>query len=412
MRGCDMYVGLIGLRYGSPVRDQPEVSYTELEFDTAAEAGVPQLVFLLDENAPVPIPPGRLLDVDPSLQERQQAFRAKVLDSGITAGEFSTTEQLELLLMQALQETHPLAKPSAGTEHRKGVSPRLPSLFLPINFDELGKPEEEVLQDIMSGQAATPNFVSIIPKRQEFDIVRDELLENRSVIIVGGPGEGKSALALQVAYWYYSSDVYIIQFNVAKAAGLSRESFREALIDQLASVRGERLVLIDDAHLLEWPDDVIDLLTEEVRTGRTRVLWVYTNSEPYPEVAVGFGAEVRLTFDAMLNSLMDFAETLLGRFSQVPVEPRRLERAVQLAREGSLLTPWQFFFALSGGEDQMVEDLKRLSSFELFTLYIIFCDHQGDRNASVQLAAGPIIAGRPRSHGSRMSFESLLTVRS
>jgi Domain of unknown function (DUF4062) len=101
VRRCDVYVGLIGLRYGSPVRDQPQVSYAQLEFDTATGAGIPRLMFLLDEDAAVPIPPGRQ---DPELWERQLNFRARVLASGVMTATFATPEQLEVLLLQALHD--------------------------------------------------------------------------------------------------------------------------------------------------------------------------------------------------------------------------------------------------------------------------------------------------------------------
>ena len=57
-------------------------SYTELEFAAAGELGLPRLVFVLDENAVLPLP-GVFLS-DPVHGERQRAFRDRVQDAEIT----------------------------------------------------------------------------------------------------------------------------------------------------------------------------------------------------------------------------------------------------------------------------------------------------------------------------------------
>ena len=83
VRGCQVYVGVLGIRYGSPVRDMPEVSYTELEFNTATEAELPRLVFLLDTDAAdVGIPLSKLVDFE--FGARQEAFRRRVREAGLS----------------------------------------------------------------------------------------------------------------------------------------------------------------------------------------------------------------------------------------------------------------------------------------------------------------------------------------
>jgi Domain of unknown function (DUF4062) len=103
VRGCEVYVGVLGTRYGSPVRDRPEMSYTELEFATATDASLDRLVFLLDTNADgVGIPPAKLIDRE--FGDRQDAFRQRVRDGKLVKQSFASPAELGQLVERSLRE--------------------------------------------------------------------------------------------------------------------------------------------------------------------------------------------------------------------------------------------------------------------------------------------------------------------
>ncbi|MEV2221342.1 NB-ARC domain-containing protein [Nocardia vinacea] len=96
---CGIYLGIIGFRYGSLVRNNPTgISYTELEFRTATEAKMPRVVLMLHEDAKIP---ARLVDSDRSTVDE---FRRRVRHSGIIVKYVETAEQLAEAALHALYE--------------------------------------------------------------------------------------------------------------------------------------------------------------------------------------------------------------------------------------------------------------------------------------------------------------------
>lgn len=105
VRSCDVYLGLIGFRYGSPVRDRPEVSYTQLEFNAAAAARRERLVFLLDEDADeLGLPSKYSYDPVPEYHARQQSFRRWLMDHAGVVRSVGSAPELEILVYQALAD--------------------------------------------------------------------------------------------------------------------------------------------------------------------------------------------------------------------------------------------------------------------------------------------------------------------
>jgi tetratricopeptide (TPR) repeat protein len=231
---ADIYVLIAGFRYGSPVRDQPDVSYTELEFETASAAGIPRLVFLLDEHAEGPAG----LFLDPLGGARQLAFRTRVKEAGLTTATVATPDRLETLLHQALSA-------------------------LPRAHSALGR--------VWTIPVRSAEFVGRDAALRD---LRSALPSGRPVVVHGVGGAGKTSVAVEyahrhsadydIAWWVPAEEPALLPHHVADLARALRlaestDPPRVAAARLWGALRahGRWLIVFDNAV---QPEDVRELL--------------------------------------------------------------------------------------------------------------------------------------------------------
>ena len=165
VRECEAYIAVVGFRYGSLVPGA-DYSYTEAEFREASAAGIPRLVFLLDESAL--LPEGEA-DSDRSAVER---FRGQLSEAGLILARFATPDGLESEIRHALAE---LSLGGSLTVSGLAIRHSLP----PDTAAFTGRSAEV--------EQITPAVASPV--------------SGGGVIAIGGmPGIGKTALAVHVAH--------------------------------------------------------------------------------------------------------------------------------------------------------------------------------------------------------------------
>ena len=329
VRAANVYVLIAGFRYGSPVRDRPEVSYTELEYQTAGEAGIPRLIFLLGEDAEGPAGLFR----DPRFGARQEGFRERLLAADRVAATVTSPDRLETALLHALT-----------------ILPRARSAGMPVGR------------------------VWNIPARARGFTGRAELLAGlREALLGGGPaalhalhgigGVGKTTTAIEyanryredydIAWWVGAEDPDLIPDQLA---GLARaldlvpaEAPAEVGMARLAGALPERerwLLIFDNA---EHPDALARFLIDgpghTIITSRNPDWDGLANPLAVEELARAESVEL------LTSRLSDLSPGLADRVAEALGDlPLALDQAVGLLRDtGMPVTDYLALLAAEAG---------------------------------------------------------------
>ncbi len=250
------------------------------------------------------------------------------------------------------------------------------ALFGDVKF---GKATLDTIQRAVDGilrfEKAQPGFVHAAPVSHEVAAAIKDLEQRGFTSISGGPGEGKSMLAYHTAYRFQAKArhrVYLLKTELLEGRRTSANV--QEVISQLDALDGDKkLVIVDDAHLLPFKDELNLTLWQEASERHGKYIWVETHFYEDAVPKAQQEAYVRIDFQEFLKTLRSqlyessnpvIQQALHGHISGLP-------DAVQRAQSGKIHDAWQFAFVAAQGEQTLSQQIYQLTYLELLVLFMI-----------------------------------------
>jgi len=144
VQSCRLYVGVFGMRYGT-VPDGHDRSMTHIEYDEAQKIGLPSLIYILNEDHPIPAK-----DVETGSGAVKLQVLKELLKKRHTVSFFTTPEDLQTRIMHDV----PAQLSQMGVEVEAGVLEKVEETG---DRDVLQK--FQMLPKLYSGRQITIEFV-------------------------------------------------------------------------------------------------------------------------------------------------------------------------------------------------------------------------------------------------------------
>ena len=154
VRECKLYIGIIGMRYGSVEEDSGK-SFTELEYDEAVKNRIPVLIYILDENHPIA---SRFVDKGEGA-EKLEAFKTRLKKAHVVSS-FTTPADLGKKITQDLMNE--LKKDRAIEDSLRTLPPDTEGGDYEILRGFLRRPYKYYGQEIILDMLRTPNQTSSV----------------------------------------------------------------------------------------------------------------------------------------------------------------------------------------------------------------------------------------------------------